>query len=297
MPIFVIGDGMIDINNYGYITTCKSGEISERFIIEKQEILPGGALNVLDCVLQLFDLNKVPRNAFGFIMQPNDITDTEIKYTNSTYCSNLQSYITNKMRYYNIKTNKLLIRIDKNVKETPPIEYICSRIKHHCKDSQNACIILADYGYGMITKELIDACLNVIPDINIILDTKYIDYIYYKNLIVRINIKEFHELFMINMHKKRKMWPISKLTDKVLCESKAKAIIVTDNEYIHMFNDNNYTCFFNDAYDYDIYAIGAGDSFCAGLAYSLSVNNKCINDAVKEAMHVATRYSINNRKL
>mgnify|MGYP006266272121 CR=1 FL=1 len=204
MKALVIGDTCIDEYRYGFITRINPEAPVPLLDIVKVETKKGMAYNVA-------------MNLKGFGVD----VDISIPYGN----------VATKTRYVDIKTNRILMRADKDVE--------CEPYKHRNYEPYDF-IVISDYNKGYLSY---DSILQIRDrfDGPVYLDTKKSDLSQFQNIFIKINQNEFN---------------------KAISFPNKKYLVVTNGSYGCFHDDEHYPAVETEIVD----VCGAGDTFLAVMA-------------------------------
>lgn len=284
--IIVVGDIMLDINNYVKITKIANEAPIPVYNIQTTEHKLGGCGNVLQ---NLYSLGCNSLHIFSIVgddeygKQINNIIDS-MKINNYIYKNDSAKTIT-KIRYF--CDNKIIFRsdIENAVSLRYNINYFKQKILECITNNKIDCIILSDYNKGLLSEELCQYIIQIANENNIFtcVDPKDSCIKYRGCSLIKPNRSEAYRITkstnttnLIDVHKE--------LIRQVNCKY---SVITLSEEGMTMFDG---TSLFHETTDIHkiVDVTGAGDIVCCLLGYFFPLEFEP-QQIIKLAVHIATR--------
>lgn len=269
--ILVVGDVMLDVNEYGKVSRISPEAAVPIHNFKEKKYLLGGAANVAK------NLHSLNCNVVLAGASSKDHYNTIINFLLSKYKINFISLYESKLTTVKRRfwaNNRQLFRADiENVENTSNYKEYYKKLKSEI--SRANIIILSDYSKGVLKfcKEIIQDCINL-KKITLV-DPKSEDLSIYRGCsVLKPNLNEF-----LQICKREKLTGDIFTNCQHLCNAfKIKYIIITMSEegvYLYNHAEKKYYQFRATAKNlFDV--TGAGDSFLATLGASLANGNDII---------------------
>jgi D-beta-D-heptose 7-phosphate kinase/D-beta-D-heptose 1-phosphate adenosyltransferase len=281
MKILVLGDVMIDVNNYCEINRmCPEKEIP-LYNIKKTDYILGGSANVannlhnLGCDIEL--ISVIGNDYYGTVLQ-NLLTDTN-KIKNKLFIKE-ERKTTVKNRTF--LKNELLSRADTeitddidSITETEIINYIYSLQEVNI-------IVISDYNKGVITENLCKTIIRYSNENNIytFIDPKLKNISKYKNCFcIKPNLKEG-----MNITNKKNIYDILNYIKEII---KCNQVVLTaDKEGLYVNSITNHITNKKNIKVIDV--TGCGDVVISVLVYYFSISKDILKSS-KIANYIANK--------
>ena len=281
--ILVIGDLMVDHYLYGSVDRVSPEAPVQVVKIKEEELLMGGAGNVINNLLSLGSkvgvCSVIGDDEGGEFLKERLGQKGVVKEGWAIQKGRKTSHKTRV-----IASNQQIVRIDKEdsediSKESEDTLFLRTKIVLPFYDA----VILSDYGKGVLTKTLTQKLISLAKEHNkpVLVDPKGSDYSKYKGAtLLTPNKKEATEATGIKIEDDESLkTAIKRLKDE--CELKY-SIITLSEDGIALFDENltKISTVAKDVYD----VTGAGDTVIASIAVSLVEGND-----IKEAIEFANK--------
>ncbi len=281
VKILVLGDLMIDHYVFGETTRISPEAPVPVVNVISETFKLGGSANVANNILSLggtvFPTGIVGADKNGswlineFKTHGGDVSGIIVDNNRPT---------TTKMRI--LVGHHQLLRVDYESREAVDSAYanqILNYIRNNIDDVD--CIVISDYDKGLITKNIIEALVNLKQEkgTKIIVDPKIEHFLDYKGVsIIKTNINNARKVLKMKVKDKT---GIRRIASKLLAEFECDTVIITlgkdglsllkeDGQYVHI-----------PALARAVYDItGAGDTVTAALALSTSTNASIVESAL-----------------
>jgi D-beta-D-heptose 7-phosphate kinase/D-beta-D-heptose 1-phosphate adenosyltransferase len=281
VKILVLGDLMVDHYVFGETTRISPEAPVPVVDVISETFKLGGSANVANNILSLggtvFPTGIVGADKNGswlineFKTHGGDVSGIIVDNNRPT---------TTKMRI--LVGHHQLLRVDYESREAVDSAYanqILNYIRNNIDDVD--CIVISDYDKGLITKNIIEALVNLKQEkgTKIIVDPKIEHFLDYKGVsIIKTNINNARKVLKMKVKGET---GIRRIASKLLAEFECDTVIITlgkdglsllkeDGQYVHI-----------PALARAVYDItGAGDTVTAALALSTSTNASIVESAL-----------------
>ncbi len=281
VKILVLGDLMVDHYVFGETTRISPEAPVPVVDVISETFKLGGSANVANNILSLggtvFPTGIVGADKNGswlineFKTHGGDVSGIIVDNNRPT---------TTKMRI--LVGHHQLLRVDYESREAVDSAYanqILNYIRNNINDID--CIVISDYDKGLITKNIIEALVNLKQEkgTKIIVDPKIEHFLDYKGVsIIKTNINNARKVLKMKVKGET---GIRRIASKLLAEFECDTVIITlgkdglsllkeDGQYVHI-----------PALARAVYDItGAGDTVTAALALSTSTNASIVESAL-----------------
>jgi D-beta-D-heptose 7-phosphate kinase/D-beta-D-heptose 1-phosphate adenosyltransferase len=281
VKILVLGDLMVDHYVFGETTRISPEAPVPVVDVISETFKLGGSANVANNILSLggtvFPTGIVGADKNGswlineFKTHGGDVSGIIVDNNRPT---------TTKMRI--LVGHHQLLRVDYESREAVDSAYanqILNYIRNNINDID--CIVISDYDKGLITKNIIEALVNLKQEkgTKIIVDPKIEHFLDYKGVsIIKTNINNARKVLKMKVKDET---GIRRIASKLLAEFECDTVIITlgkdglsllkeDGQYVHI-----------PALARAVYDItGAGDTVTAALALSTSTNASIVESAL-----------------
>lgn len=271
--ILVVGDIMLDKFVWGNVERISPEAPVPVVEVIKETELAGGCGNVAKNIVSLGG-KSIVATVIG-----DDENGLKLKQIMVGSGVNVSGMFLDKIRPTTIKTriiahNQQMVRIDKELKSqisSPVYEEIIDFIKDQ-SDNVDA-ILVSDYGKGMITRKLVETCVEIAhkKDIPVSVDPKIEHFMDYKRVTVLTPNTNEATLGMRWPKKPQTEEEICVLGKKILAKLKPEAVVITRGEKGMSVFEENSKIYHIPTRAREVYDVtGAGDTVIATLTLALS---------------------------